>query len=57
MKSMKKIAVIVMSMMFVTPLFTTPKLPTIPTIKVTLSEGVKTGISNYVKNLKINLVN
>lgn len=48
----KQMAIIVMSMMLVTPLFTAPKLPTIPTIKVTISEGVKAGISNYVKNLK-----
>ena len=59
MKKLKKLVPMVMSLMLVTPIFTPPKLPTIPNISgsITLpagaTEAAKKAGANAVKNLKI----
>jgi hypothetical protein len=52
-KKLREFTVIALSLMLMTPVFTTPKLPTIPNLtgSVKLSEGVQKSIRDYVKNL------
>lgn len=52
-KRIRDFVAIAFTVMLVTPLFTAPKLPTIPNLSgsVKLTEGVQNSIRDYVKNL------
>lgn len=38
-----------------TPILVAPKLPTVPSVKVELTDGVKQSINKYVQNLKFDV--
>lgn len=49
----KLLKITTIAFLFITPILTAPKLPKIPTIKVTLPVGVQQYIRDYVGNLNL----